>query len=82
MELIWFPTLFQSLRSGLWTVIFCLKVMWVLLFYFIFQIGGASEVEVNEKKDRVTDALNATKAAVEEGIVPGMLVRYPLQSLA
>jgi chaperonin GroEL (HSP60 family) len=36
------------------------------------QIGGASEVEVNEKKDRVTDALNATKAAVEEGIVAGM----------
>ena len=35
------------------------------------QIGGASEVEVNEKKDRVTDALNATKAAVEEGIVAG-----------
>ncbi|MCO5604656.1 hypothetical protein L7F22_058826 [Adiantum nelumboides] len=32
---------------------------------------GASEVEVSEKKDRVTDALNATKAAVEEGIVPG-----------
>jgi len=29
-------------------------------------------VEVNEKKDRVTDALNATKAAVEEGIVPGI----------
>lgn len=28
-------------------------------------------MEVNEKKDRVTDALNATKAAVEEGIVPG-----------
>lgn len=39
-----------------------------------FQIGGASEVEVNEKKDRVTDALNATKAAVEEGIVPGMIL--------
>ena len=37
----------------------------------LFQIGGASEVEVGEKKDRVTDALNATKAAVEEGIVPG-----------
>lgn len=36
-----------------------------------FQIGGSSEVEVNEKKDRVTDALNATRAAVEEGIVPG-----------
>lgn len=35
------------------------------------QIGGASETEVSEKKDRVTDALNATKAAVEEGIVPG-----------
>ena len=37
------------------------------------QIGGASEAEVSEKKDRVTDALNATKAAVEEGIVPGNL---------
>lgn len=37
----------------------------------IIQIGGASEAEVGEKKDRVTDALNATKAAVEEGIVPG-----------
>ena len=35
------------------------------------QVGGSSEVEVNEKKDRYTDALNATKAAVEEGIVPG-----------
>ena len=34
-------------------------------------MGGASEVEVGEKKDRITDALNATKAAVEEGIVPG-----------
>ncbi|KAF9619151.1 hypothetical protein IFM89_005165 [Coptis chinensis] len=34
-------------------------------------IGGASETEVGEKKDRVTDALNATKAAIEEGIVPG-----------
>ncbi|CAI9294052.1 unnamed protein product [Lactuca saligna] len=33
-------------------------------------IGGASEAEVGEKKDRVTDALNATKTAVEEGIVP------------
>merc|ERR1719186_259573 len=37
----------------------------------VLKIGGASEVEVNEKKDRVTDALNATRAAVEEGIVPG-----------
>ncbi|KXZ54554.1 hypothetical protein GPECTOR_4g619 [Gonium pectorale] len=37
----------------------------------VIKIGGASEVEVGEKKDRVVDALNATKAAVEEGIVPG-----------
>jgi chaperonin GroEL len=37
----------------------------------LLKIGGSSEVEVNEKKDRVTDALNATRAAVEEGIVPG-----------
>lgn len=37
----------------------------------LLRIGGSSEVEVNEKKDRVTDALNATRAAVEEGIVPG-----------
>lgn len=36
-----------------------------------FKIGGSSDVEVSEKKDRVTDALNATRAAVEEGIVPG-----------
>jgi chaperonin GroEL len=35
------------------------------------QIGGASEAEVGEKKDRVTDALNAARAAVKEGIVPG-----------
>lgn len=37
----------------------------------VLKVGGASEVEVGEKKDRVTDALNATRAAVEEGIVPG-----------
>jgi chaperonin GroEL len=37
----------------------------------LIKVGGASEVEVGEKKDRVTDALNATRAAVEEGIVPG-----------
>ena len=36
-----------------------------------WQIGGSSDVEVNEKKDRVQDAMNATRAAVEEGIVPG-----------
>ncbi|THU63334.1 hypothetical protein C4D60_Mb01t14680 [Musa balbisiana] len=40
----------------------------------VLKIGGASEAEVGEKKDRVTDALNATKAAVEEGIVPGEYV--------
>ena len=37
----------------------------------VSQVGGSSEVEVNEKKDRYTDALNATRAAVEEGIVAG-----------
>jgi len=37
----------------------------------VIKVGGASEVEVGEKKDRVDDALNATRAAVEEGIVPG-----------
>lgn len=37
----------------------------------LLRVGGSSEVEVNEKKDRVHDALNATRAAVEEGIVPG-----------
>ncbi|XP_032813274.1 60 kDa heat shock protein, mitochondrial [Petromyzon marinus] len=37
----------------------------------VLKVGGTSDVEVNEKKDRVTDALNATRAAVEEGIVLG-----------
>jgi len=37
----------------------------------IIKVGGASEVEVSEIKDRITDALNATKAAVSEGIVIG-----------
>lgn len=37
----------------------------------VLKIGGSSEVEVNEKKDRVNDALCATRAAIEEGIVPG-----------
>ncbi len=37
----------------------------------IIKVGGVTEVEVKEKKDRVDDALNATRAAVEEGIVPG-----------
>jgi len=37
----------------------------------VIKVGGSTEVEVKEKKDRVDDALNATRAAVEEGIVPG-----------
>jgi chaperonin GroEL len=37
----------------------------------VIRVGGATEVEVKEKKDRVDDALNATRAAVEEGISPG-----------
>ena len=37
----------------------------------MIRVGGATEVEVKEKKDRVDDALNATRAAVEEGVSPG-----------
>ena len=37
----------------------------------MIRVGGAAEVEVKEKKDRVDDATHATRAAVEEGIVPG-----------
>merc|ERR1719359_233971 len=37
----------------------------------VIKVGGSSEVEVGEVKDRLNDALNATRAAVEEGIVPG-----------
>lgn len=37
----------------------------------VIKVGGLSEVEVSERKDRFTDALNATRAAIEEGIVPG-----------
>ena len=37
----------------------------------IIHVGGFTEIEMNEKKDRVDDALHATKAAIEEGIVPG-----------
>lgn len=49
----------------------------------VIKVGGSSEVEVGEKKDRVEDALNATKAAVAEGIVPGggMALLYASQSL-
>ena len=39
--------------------------------FAVIKVGGASEVEVKERKDRVDDALHATRAAVEEGIVPG-----------
>jgi chaperonin GroEL len=37
----------------------------------VIRVGGATEVEVKEKKDRVDDALNATRAAVQEGVLPG-----------
>jgi chaperonin GroEL len=37
----------------------------------VIRVGGATEIEVKEKKDRVDDAMHATRAAVEEGIVPG-----------
>jgi chaperonin GroEL len=37
----------------------------------VIKVGAATEVEMKEKKDRVEDALHATRAAVEEGIVPG-----------
>jgi chaperonin GroEL len=37
----------------------------------VIRVGGSTKVEVKEKKDRVNDAMHATKAAVEEGIVPG-----------
>ena len=37
----------------------------------VIRVGGATEIEVKERKDRVEDAMNSTRAAVEEGIVPG-----------
>ena len=37
----------------------------------VIKVGGATEIEVKERKDRVDDALNATRAAVQEGVVPG-----------
>ncbi|HAU28587.1 MAG TPA: chaperonin GroEL [Rhodospirillaceae bacterium] len=53
----------------------------------IIRVGGATEVEVKEKKDRVEDAMHATRAAVEEGIVPGggtalLYARMALENLA
>jgi chaperonin GroEL len=43
----------------------------------VIKVGGSSEIEVKERKDRVDDALHATRAAVEEGIVPAAV---PLSS--
>ncbi|KAL7411889.1 chaperonin Cpn60/TCP-1 family [Mrakia frigida] len=48
----------------------------------VIRVGGASEVEVGEKKDRYDDALNATRAAVEEGVLPGGGVALVKASLA
>jgi len=48
----------------------------------VIRVGGSTEVEVKERKDRVDDALNATRAAVEEGIVPGGGVALLRASLA
>ena len=48
----------------------------------VLYVGAATEVEMKEKKDRVDDALNATRAAVEEGIVPGGGVAYIRASAA
>jgi chaperonin GroEL len=48
----------------------------------VVRVGGSTEIEVKEKKDRVDDALNATRAAVEEGIVPGGGVALLRASLA
>jgi chaperonin GroEL len=49
----------------------------------VIKVGGATEVEVKERKDRVDDALHATRAAVEEGIVPGggTALLYSLKAL-
>src|SRR5438477_439411 len=49
----------------------------------VIKVGGASEIEVKERKDRVDDALHATRAAVEEGIVPGggVALLYATKSL-
>jgi chaperonin GroEL len=49
----------------------------------VIKVGGATEIEVKERKDRVDDALHATRAAVEEGIVPGggVALLYAAKSL-
>lgn len=50
----------------------------------MIRVGGVSEVEMNEKKDRMIDSLNATRAALEEGIVcgGGHALLYATQALA
>ncbi len=52
----------------------------------MIKVGAATETEMKEKKARVEDAMHATKAAVEEGIVPGggvaLLARAPRRSTA
>ena len=49
----------------------------------MIRVGGATEVEVKERKDRVDDAMHATRAAVEEGIVPGggVALLYAIKAL-
>ncbi|EPY52490.1 hsp60-like protein [Schizosaccharomyces cryophilus OY26] len=47
----------------------------------VIKVGGSSEVEVNEKKDRIIDALNAVKAAVSEGVLPGAGTSFVKASL-
>ena len=44
----------------------------------IIRVGAATEVEVKERKDRVDDAMHATRAAVEEGIVPAAALRFSM----
>jgi chaperonin GroEL len=50
----------------------------------VIRVGGATEIEVKERKDRVDDAMHATKAAVEEGVVPGggVALIYGIKALA
>jgi chaperonin GroEL len=50
----------------------------------VIRVGGATEIEVKERKDRVDDAMHATRAAVEEGIVPGggVALLYAIKSLS
>ena len=46
----------------------------------VIRVGGATEVEVKERKDRVDDAMHATRAAVEEGVSPRRWRRFPAAS--